>query len=55
MADRIFTGYFDTQFYVHLCRADKAEADQIVDTLNTLNVRHVISNVLRELLTSKTD
>ena len=34
MADRIFTGYFDTQFYVHLCRADKAEADQIVDTLN---------------------
>ena len=54
MADRIFTVYFDTQFYVQLCRADKAEADQIVHTLNALNVRHVISNVLiRELLTSK--
>lgn len=54
MADRIFTVYFDTQFYVQLCRADKAEADQIVHTLNALNVRHVISKVLiRELLTSK--
>jgi hypothetical protein len=54
MADRVFTVYFDTQFYVQLCRADKAEADQIVHTLNALNVRHVISNVLlRELLTSK--
>jgi hypothetical protein len=54
MVDRISTVYFDTQFYVQLCRADKAEADQIVHTLNALNVRHVISNVLiRELLTSK--
>lgn len=54
MLDRKYTVYFDTQFYVQLCRADKTEADQIVRTLNALNVRHVISNVLiRELLTSR--
>src|SRR5215208_6639847 len=48
------TVYFDTQFYVQLCRADKADADQIIRDLNALNVRHVISNVLiRELLTSR--
>lgn len=54
MLDRTYTIYFDTQFYVHLCRADKADADQIIRDLNALNVRHVISNVLiRELLTSR--
>jgi len=46
--------YFDTKFYVQLCRANEPEADRIVSSLNALNVRHVISNVLiRELLTSK--
>jgi hypothetical protein len=51
---RDYTIYFDTKFYVQLCRANEAEADQIIRSLNALNVRHVISNVLiRELLTSK--
>jgi hypothetical protein len=51
---RDYTIYFDTKFYVQLCRADEAEADLIIRSLNALNVRHVISNVLiRELLTSK--
>src|SRR5688572_29077616 len=51
---RDYTIYFDTKFYVQLCRAAEAEADQIIRSLNALNVRHVISNVLiRELLTSK--
>jgi hypothetical protein len=54
MLDREYTVYFDTQFYVQLCRADEAEADQIIRDLNTLNVRHVISNILiRELITSR--
>ena len=51
---RDYTIYFDTKFYVQLCRADEAEANRIIRSLNALNVRHVISNVLiRELLTSK--
>lgn len=54
MLDRKCTVYFDTQFYVQFCRADKADADRIIRNLNALNVRHVISNVLlRELLTSR--
>ena len=52
--DREHTIYFDTKFYIQLCRADEAEADQIIRSLNALNIRHVISSVLiRELLTSK--
>ena len=51
---RDYTIYFDTKFYVQLCRANEAEADHAIRSLNALNVRHVISNVLlRELLTSK--
>ena len=54
MLDEKYTVYFDTQFYLWLCRAEKADADRMIRTLNTLNVRHVISNVLiRELLTSR--
>ena len=46
--------YFDTKFYVQLCRANEPDADRIIRSLNALNVRHVISDVLiRELLTSK--
>lgn len=46
------TVYFDTCFYVWLCRADDSLATQTVNALNSLNVRHVISGVLlRELLT----
>jgi hypothetical protein len=48
------TVYFDTSFYVKLCRADEALARQTVSALNALNIRHVISEVIiRELLTSK--
>jgi hypothetical protein len=49
-----YTVYFDSKFYVQLCHANEAEADQIIRSLNALNVRHVLSNVIiRELLTSK--
>jgi len=49
-----YTVYFDTSFYVKLCRADEALAGQTIHALNALNVRHVISDVIiRELLTSK--
>lgn len=52
--NRDYTVYFDTSFYVQLCHATKTKAAQIIRTLNRLNVRHVISNVLiRELLTSR--
>lgn len=48
------TVYFDTSFYVKLCRADEVLADQTIHALNALNVRHVISDVIiRELLTSR--
>src|SRR5687768_17253002 len=51
---RAYTIYFDTKFYVQLCHANETEAYQTIRSLNALNVRHVISNVLiRELLTSK--
>lgn len=49
-----YTVYFDTSFYVKLCRADEVLAGQTIHALNALNVRHVISDVIiRELLTSK--
>jgi hypothetical protein len=52
--NRPFTVYFDTSFYVRLCRAEQTEAFGAVDELNSLTVRHVISDVLiRELLTSR--
>jgi hypothetical protein len=52
--DKQYTVYFDTCFYVQLCRADEALARQTLRALNALNVRHVISDVIiRELLTSK--
>jgi hypothetical protein len=48
------TVYFDTNFYVWLCRADESIAAQALNALNALNVRHVISDVIvRELLTSR--
>jgi hypothetical protein len=49
-----FTIYFDTKFYVTLCRAEESLAAQTINALNALNIRHVISDVLiRELLTSR--
>src|ERR671939_1696779 len=49
-----YTVYFDTSFYVKLCRADDALAGQTINALNALKVCHVISDVIiRELLTSK--
>ena len=51
---RLFTVYFDTSFYVMLCKADETLARNVVRDLNALRVRHVISDVLiRELLTSR--
>jgi len=51
---RPFTVYFDTSFYVKLCRADETIALNMVRDLNALRVRHVVSDVLiRELLTSR--
>jgi hypothetical protein len=51
---RTSTVYFDTSFYVMLCRAEESVAFQTISDLNSLDIRHVISDViLRELLTSK--
>jgi len=48
------TVYFDTNFYVWLCRADEALSVDVLQALNELNVRVVISDVvIRELLTSR--
>jgi hypothetical protein len=48
------TVYFDTKFYVTLCRAEESLATQTIAALNALNIRHVISDVIiRELLTSR--
>ena len=45
------TVYFDTYFYIGLCRADKSSATETINALNELNVRHVLSDVLlRELM-----
>jgi hypothetical protein len=48
------TIYFDTNFYVWLCRADEALSAVVLQELNELNVRVVISDIIiRELLTSR--
>jgi len=46
MLKRICTVYFDAEFYVQLCQADQAEANRIIESLNSLNVRHVVSTAL---------
>lgn len=52
--NRPVTVYFDTNFYVWLCRADESLSDGVLQALDELNVRVVISDViLRELLTSR--
>lgn len=52
--NRPVTVYFDTNFYVWLCRADEALSAGVLQALNELNVRVVISDVvIRELLTSR--
>jgi hypothetical protein len=52
--DRPLTVYFDTNFYVWLCRADEALSANVLQAFNELNVRVVISDVVvRELLTSR--
>ena len=51
MLKRICTVYFDAEFYLQLCQADEAEANRAIESLNSLNVRHVVSTALvRELL-----
>jgi hypothetical protein len=52
--ERPFTVYFDTNFFIWLCGADEMLAKETINNLNTLRVRHVLSDVLfRELLSSK--
>src|SRR5215218_2649957 len=52
--NRPVTVYFDTNFYVWLCRADEDLSAGVLQALNGLNVRVVISDVIiRELLTSR--
>jgi hypothetical protein len=46
MLKRICTVYFDAEFYLQLCQADEAEANRVIESLNSLNVRHVVSTVL---------
>lgn len=49
--ERPFTVYFDTNFFVWLRKANEVEANEILDKLNSLRVRHVLSEILiRELL-----
>lgn len=49
--ERPFTVYFDTNFFVWLRKANEDEANQILDELNSLRIRHVLSDILiRELL-----
>lgn len=53
--ERPFTVYFDTSFYIQLCNADDATADDIIKALNALQVRHVLSEtILIELITRTT-
>jgi hypothetical protein len=48
------TVYFDTNFYVWLCRADESLSATVLQALNELDIRVVISDVIiRELLTSR--
>jgi predicted nucleic acid-binding protein len=52
---RSFTVYFDTSFFVQLSCADESLADTVIDELNSLQVRHVLSEtILSELLTKTT-
>jgi len=46
MLKRTCTVYFDAEFYLQLCRADEAEANRAIESLNSLNVRHVVSSAL---------
>ncbi len=49
---RPFTVYFDTNFFVWLARATETTANNAIDKLNALGVRHVLSEILiQELLT----
>jgi len=48
---KTFTVYFDTNFFVWLGKADETLATDVINDLNSLDVRHVLSDVLfRELL-----
>src|SRR5687768_12691167 len=50
---RPFTVYFDTNFFIWLGKAPEPTANALVDKLNALGVRHVLSDMLvQELLSS---
>lgn len=45
------TVYFDTNFYIWLAKAEPELADSVLNRLNRLNIRHVLSShILHELL-----
>jgi hypothetical protein len=50
---RPFTVYFDTNFFVQLCKAEDTLARKIIEDINALEIRLVLSDVImRELVTS---
>lgn len=51
----MFTVYFDTNFFVWLRKADEALATNVIDSLNSLNVRHVLSEMLSLELLANAD
>jgi hypothetical protein len=52
---KFFTVYFDTQFYIRLANADETLASKTIDELNSLQVRHVLSQtIFFELLKKST-
>ncbi|MBV9925320.1 MAG: hypothetical protein JOZ96_09925 [Acidobacteria bacterium] len=52
---RPFTVYFDTNFFVQLCKAEEAVARTIIEDMNALKVRYVLSNVIMHELISSSD
>lgn len=53
--DRPFTVYFDTNFFVQLCTVDDVLAREVISELNSLKVRHVLSNMIMWELLSSSD
>lgn len=48
---KFFTVYFDTQFYVRLANVDEKTAKHLIERINELQIRHVISSpIIFELL-----
>ena len=52
---RPFTVYFDTSFFIELGKADENSANKIIDRLNSIKVRHVLSQTVMDELLRRTD